>query len=93
MLFRVEQDEVIEVQQTTTTEELVYESQVETWVARRPDMLGEKLLIIGRQVGLDGGKDQIDLLALDEEGALVVIELKRDLIGGDADLQGLRYAA
>ena len=56
-------------------------------------MLGEKLLIIGRQVGLDGGKDQIDLLALDEEGALVVVELKRDLIGGDADLQGLRYAA
>ena len=93
MLFRVEQDDVIEVQQTTTTEEVVYESQVETWVSRRPDMLGEKLLIIGRQVGLDGGKDQIDLLALDEEGALVVVELKRDLIGGDADLPGLRYAA
>jgi len=93
MLFRVEQDAVLEVQQTTTTEEAVYESQVETWVSRRPDMLGEKLLIIGRQVGLDGGRDQIDLLALDEEGALVVIELKRDLIGGDADLQGLRYAA
>lgn len=93
MLFRVEQDDVVEIQQTTTTEEAVYETQVETWVSRRPDMLGEKLLIIGRQVGLDGGKDQIDLLALDEEGALVVVELKRDLIGGDADLQGLRYAA
>ena len=40
MLFRVEQDDVIEVQQTTTTEEAVYESQVETCepdrVSRRP---------------------------------------------------------
>lgn len=94
MLYRVgAENDVIEVEQTTAIEETLYESQVEAWVAQRPEMLGERLLVIGRQVALDGGKDLIDLLALDEEGALVVIELKRDLIGGDADLQGLRYAA
>jgi DegT/DnrJ/EryC1/StrS aminotransferase family len=53
-------------------------------------MLGEPLLIIGRQVALDGGKDRIDLLALDQDGSFVVIELKRDLIGGSADLLALR---
>ena len=42
-------------------------------------MLGEPLLIIGRQVALDGGKDRIDLLALDQDGSFVVIELKRGI--------------
>jgi hypothetical protein len=94
MLYRVSSaDAVVEIEQTTAFDESLYESQVETWVAQRPEMLGEPLLVIGRQVALDRGKDRIDLLALDAEGALVVIELKRDLIGGDADLQGLRYAA
>jgi hypothetical protein len=94
MLYRVTNDDrVIEVEQTTALDEAVFEAQVEGWVARRPEMLGERLLVIGRQVALDGGKDRIDLVALDEEGSLVIIELKRDLIGGDADLQALRYAA
>jgi RecB family endonuclease NucS len=94
MLYRVNAaDAVVEIEQTTAFDESLYESQVEAWVAQRPEMLGEPLLVIGRQVALDRGKDRIDLLALDAEGALVVIELKRDLIGGDADLQGLRYAA
>ena len=56
-------------------------------------MLGELLLIIGRQVQLDEGRDRIDLLALDQAGKLVVIELKRDRLGGSVDIQALRYAA
>lgn len=94
MLYRVDEASgVAEVEQTTTLDEALFESQVESWVAQRPEMLGERLLIIGKQVALDTGKDRIDLLALDDEGSLVVIELKRDLIGGDADLQALRYCA
>jgi len=93
VLFRVDGDDVSAVAQTTAADESLYEEQVEAWIAKRPEILREKLLIIGRQVSLDGGKDRIDLLAVDEEGSLVVIEVKRDLIGGDADLQALRYAA
>jgi hypothetical protein len=62
-------------------------------VARRPDILGEPLLVIGRQIAMDEGRDRIDLLALDKAGNLVVIELERDLVGGSADLQALRYVA
>jgi RecB family endonuclease NucS len=93
MLYRVNHKTVEQVEATTAINEDLYEQQVEDWVAAAPEMLGEPLLIIGRQVGLDSGRDFIDLLALDSDGSLVVIELKRDLIGGDADLQALRYAA
>jgi hypothetical protein len=93
MLYRIADGHIADVAATTVPDEALYERDVETWVARRPDILGEPLLTIGRQVQMDEGKDRIDLLALDKAGNLVVIELKRDLVGGSADLQALRYAA
>jgi hypothetical protein len=93
MLYRIDGSEVIEVPPTSAPDEDLYERDVEDWVAARPAVLGEPLLMIGRQVAMDEGKDRIDLLALDTAGSLVVIELKRDLVGGSADLQALRYAA
>jgi alkylated DNA nucleotide flippase Atl1 len=68
-------------------------SHIERWVASTPDVLGEKLLVITQQFdAFDKTKERPDVLALDEEGKLVVIELKRD-DGGKQDLQALRYAA
>lgn len=93
MLYRIVGADVVEVPSTSVPHEDLYERDVEDWVALRPEVLGEPLLMIGRQVALDEGKDRIDLLALDTAGSLVVIELKRDLVGGSADLQALRYAA
>jgi hypothetical protein len=37
--------------------------------------------------------DRLDVLAIDRQGNLVVIELKRDAYAGYADLQSVRYAA
>jgi hypothetical protein len=93
MLYRISDHGVTEVPETTAVDEALYERDVEDWVAERPEILGEPLLVIGRQVPLDEGKDRIDLLALDKSANLVVIELKRDMVGGDADVQALRYAA
>ena len=93
MLYRVNQSEVMAVSSTSVPEEALYEEHVEDWVASCPEMLGEQLVVVGRQVQLDEGQDRIDLLAIDQAGNLVVVELKRDLIGGSADLQALRYAA
>lgn len=57
----------------------------------------ESLLLVGRQV-VDETKGRNDLVALDSEGNLVLIELKRDredirAAGGKIELQAIRYAS
>jgi hypothetical protein len=56
--------------------------------------LDEDLLIISEEFGnWEDARRRIDLLAIDRDGHLVVIELKRTEDGGHMDLQALRYAA
>ncbi len=67
---------------------------IQEWVRSYPEILGEDLLIVGREFDrFEGSKDRLDLLAVDREGNLVVVELKRDSFGGYAELQAIRYAA
>lgn len=67
---------------------------VQEWVRSHPEILGEDLLIVNMEFDkFEGSKDRLDLLALDRLGNLVVVELKRDSLGGYADLQAVRYAA
>ena len=60
----------------------------------QPEVLEEGLLIIGEEFG-DWAETnrRIDLLALDEAGRLVVIELKRSDLGDLIESQAIRYAA
>ena len=59
-----------------------------------PESLGEPLLIIGEEFGnWEDSQRRIDLLALDQSGELVVIELKRSDDETFLDLQAIRYAA
>lgn len=57
-----------------------------------PDILKENLLIISEQVYLPSGR-QPDLIAIDKNGDLVIIELKRDDSGRDVYWQAITYAA
>ena len=67
---------------------------IEQWVINNPEILGEELLILTAEFsGFEQSKDRLDVLALDRQGNLVVIELKRDGLAAYADLQALRYAA
>lgn len=67
---------------------------LEKWVESYPEILGEDLLIITNEYDkFDKTKERLDLLALDKQGNLVVVELKRDDSGKNVDLQALKYAA
>lgn len=70
------------------------EVMLEDWLEANPDGIVEdgKLLIIGRQVGTNLG-GVIDLLALDRQGDVVVIELKRDRTSRDTLAQALEYVS
>ena len=53
------------------------EAALEDFLEQDPSLLGTRLLVIGRQVRTPHGKF-IDLLAMDADGNLHVLELKRD---------------
>lgn len=67
---------------------------LEAWVLAHPQILGERLLVISSEFHrFDKSNRRLDVLALDEDGNLVVVELKLDIVGSHADLQAIRYAA
>ena len=67
---------------------------LQEWIAKLPDVFGEELLIIQKEFsGFTGTRERLDLLALDQEGALVIIENKLDDSGKDVTWQGLKYAS
>jgi hypothetical protein len=68
------------------------ESKLEDIIESDPAMLGESLLIIGRQVKTDSGKI-VDLLGIDGDGAIRVLELKRDRTPRDVVAQVLDYGS
>lgn len=57
-------------------------------------ILGNDLFLITEEFSQwEDSRRRVDLLAIDTEGSLVVIELKRNEDGGHMDLQAIRYAA
>jgi hypothetical protein len=67
---------------------------IQEWIRTTPEILGEELLVVSCEFDrFDKSHDRLDVLAIDRQGNLVVVELKRDLAAGYADLQAIRYAA
>ena len=65
---------------------------IQEWVEKNPEILGEELLIIGKEVPLPSNI-RIDLLAIDKLANIVVIELKRDDSGRNVDWQAIKYVS
>lgn len=68
-----------------------YEHRFEEMLIQRPEMLGEGVTLVGRQLMTESGP--LDLLGIDEEGKLVVYELKRGEAPRHAITQAIDYAS
>jgi len=64
---------------------------LEEWIVSNPGIIGHGLTIIGRQVQTRSGP--LDILAIDRQGNLVIVELKRDMLPREALAQGIDYAS
>ncbi|MBN1954815.1 MAG: DUF91 domain-containing protein [Anaerolineae bacterium] len=67
------------------------EAYLEDWIERDPSLLQQGLVIVGRQVAVEGGR--LDLLGLDPQGRWAVIEIKSGQIRRETIAQALDYAS
>lgn len=75
-------------------ENLKERQDLQEWIVNNPECLGEKLLIIQKEFkNFDNTNERLDLLALDEQGNLVIIENKTDSSGRDVTWQAIKYAS
>jgi hypothetical protein len=65
---------------------------IQEWIEKTPEILGEELLVIGKEVILPSGK-RLDLLCIDRQGHVAVVELKRDDSGSSVEWQAIKYAS
>ena len=71
---------------------------LQEWVRKNPEILGEGILIVTFEFGAWRARegraaDRLDLLGLDEDGYLVVAELKRGPAPDTVEMQAIKYAA
>jgi hypothetical protein len=68
------------------------EERLEDWIENDVSIISSRLIVIGRQVETSYG-GLIDLLCIDENGDVVIIELKRDKTPREITAQVLDYAS
>ena len=87
-LFEIGQSGLVEQRRTA----LDREDKIESWVKNDLSLIGVDGIILAQQLRTGHGKI-IDLLAMDEDGNLIIIELKRDRSARDIVGQLLDYAS
>lgn len=97
MLFSVDRDgEKLEhlPEQDFVQLNILEREDLEEWAIEEPRILGEDLLVITSEYAkFEDLRDRLDILAIDSEGKLVVVELKRDKADRTTDLQAIKYAS
>jgi hypothetical protein len=87
-LWKVENNELLEM----TSSDLDFEERIHEWIEKDLSIILPNAILIGSKIKTDHGKE-LDLLAIDENGDLIIIELKRGLTPRDITAQALEYAS
>jgi len=89
--WQIVDNKLLLVQTTLEKEGKTEPYDLEEWIASNPEILGQDIVVIGRQVLTRSGP--LDLLGIDKVGNLVIIELKRDRLPRDVIAQVIDYAS
>ena len=94
-LYRIHDNALEPVPATTFQDQGLQERRdLQQLIINQPGALGSDLFIVADEFEhWSDSARRIDLLAIDEDGTVAVVELKRDEIPGPMELQALRYAA
>lgn len=94
-LYRMTHDAIAPLAATTFEERQLRETaDLQRLLRNHIAVVASDLLVIAEEFAeWSDSRRRIDLLAIDREGHLVVLELKRGEEGGHMDLQAIRYAA
>lgn len=87
-IWKVDQDVLHEVRPGG----LNFEERIHKWIENDLSIVLPNSILIGSKVKTDHGKE-LDLLAIDENGDLVILELKRGLTSREITAQVLDYAS
>lgn len=73
---------------------------LQEWIVANPEVLGSDVQVVTFEfdrwmaaAAADDPRDRLDVLAIDDTGTLVVVELKRDRAAVTTELQALKYVA
>ena len=94
-VYRITSEKFKQLEETSFGAESIYErNDLQRMLRDQPDVLEQGLFIIAEEYGdwVESNR-RIDLLAVDKNGRLVVVELKREDQDSLMDLQAVRYAA
>ena len=87
-LWKVDNENLI----TINSEHLDLEERIHKWIENDITIILPNAILIGSKIKTDNGKE-VDLLAIDENGDLIIIELKRGLTPREVTAQALDYAS
>lgn len=94
-IYQIEENGLVALEETTFQAEGIFERRdLQAFLRDEIEALGQGLFVLAEEYGnWEKSRRRIDLLCLDDDGNLVVIELKRTEDGGHMELQAVRYAA
>ena len=87
-LYKITGSELVRVKRSM----LANEAMLQGWIAKDPSIVGLDVLVIGREITIEN-QGRIDILAIDRDGDLSVIEVKRDRTPREVIAQVLDYAS